>query len=207
VAGEIAVPQDSYNRNGDRGRSTYDRPHRFSVNGVYELPWMRDQRGFLGRLAGGWQLSAFLTFQSGAPFSALNGADPGFRLSGIDALVGNAIRPNVNTNLDLSAMTLNEIIAAGGRTLFSQVTAASPIGNAGRNILRADGINNLDLAILKGIRISEGNMLQFRMEMYNTTNTRDYGIPNAFVNNAGFALSGNTDGGNRRIVMGLRYTF
>ncbi len=38
--------------------------------------------------------------------------------------------------------------------------------------------------------------------MYNTTNTRDYGIPNAFVNNAGFALNGNTDGGNRRIVMG-----
>ncbi len=207
VAGEVAVPQDSYNRRADRGRSTYDRPHRFSINGVYELPWMPDQRGFAGRLVGGWQVSAFLTLQSGAPFSALNAADPGFRLSGIDALVGNAIRPNLNTNLDLSSMTLNEIVAAGGRTLFSQVTAANPIGNAGRNILRADGLNNLDLAILKNIRVSEGNRLQFRFEMYNSTNTRDYGIPNANVNNAGFALNGNTDGGNRRIVMGLRYVF
>lgn len=207
VAGEVAVPQDSYNRRGDRGRSTYDRPHRFSINGVYELPWMSDQRGFAGRLVGGWQISTFLTFQSGAPFSPLNAADPGFRLSGIDALVGNAIRPNLNTNLDLSSMTLNDIVAAGGRTLFSQVTAASPIGNAGRNILRADGINNWDLAILKNIKVSEGNRLQFRFEMYNATNTRDYGIPNANVNNAGFALSGNTDGGNRRIVMGLRYVF
>jgi hypothetical protein len=207
VAGEVAVPQDSYNRRQDRGRSTYDRPHRFSVNGVYELPWMRDQRGFLGRMVGGWQISGFLTFQSGAPFSPLNAADPGFRLSGIDALVGNAIRPNLNTNLDLSSMTLNDIVAAGGRTLFSQVTAASPIGNAGRNILRADGLNNLDMAILKNFRVTESNQLQFRFEMYNSTNTRDYGIPNANVNNAGFALNGNTDGGNRRIVMGLRYIF
>jgi outer membrane receptor protein involved in Fe transport len=207
VSGEVAVPQDSYNRRADRGRSTYDRPHRFSVNGVYELPWFREQKGAVGRLLGGWQVSGFLTLQSGAPFSPLNGADPGFRLSGIDALVGNAIRPNVATNLDLSRMTLRDILAAGGRTLFSQVTAAAPIGNAGRNILRADGINNLDLAVVKNIRISESNTLQYRCEFYNSSNTRNYGIPESRVNSTAWGLEGNTDGGNRRIVMGLRYTF
>jgi outer membrane receptor protein involved in Fe transport len=207
VSGEVAVPQDSYNWRADRGRSTYDRPHRFSVNGVYELPFFRDQKGAIGRLLGGWQVSGFLTFQSGAPFSPLAGIDPGFRLSGIDALVGNAIRPNVATDLDLSRMTLREILQAGGRTLFSNVTAANPIGNAGRNILRADGINNLDLAVVKNIRISESNTLQYRCEFYNTSNTRNYGIPEARVNSTAFGLEGNTDGGNRRIVMGLRYTF
>ncbi len=207
VSGEVAVPQDSYNWRADRGRSTYDRPHRFSVNGVYELPFFREQQGVLGRIAGGWQVSGFLTFQSGAPFSPLNGADPGFRLSGIDALVGNAIRPNVATDLDVSRMTLREILQAGGRTLFSQVTAASPIGNAGRNILRADGINNLDLAIVKNIRISESNTLQYRCELYNSSNTRNYGIPESRVNSTAWGLEGNTNGGNRRIVMGLRYTF
>lgn len=45
VAGEVAVSQDSFNRRLDRGRSTYDRPHRFAINGVYELPFMREQRG------------------------------------------------------------------------------------------------------------------------------------------------------------------
>ncbi|MGQ9915908.1 MAG: TonB-dependent receptor [Bryobacteraceae bacterium] len=207
VSGEVAVSQDSYNRRADRGRSTYDRPHRFSVNGVYELPFFREQRGTVGKLLGGWQVSGFLTLQSGAPFSPLNGADPGFRLSGIDGLVGNAIRPNVATNLDLSRMTLREILQAGGRTLFSQVTAASPIGNAGRNILRADGINNLDLAIVKNIRISESNTLQYRCEFYNSSNTRNYGIPESRVNSTAWGLEGNTVGGNRRIVMGLRYTF
>lgn len=207
VAGEVAVSQDSYNRDVDRGRSTYDRPHRVSINGVYEIPLFREQKGFAGRVLGGWQVSGFLTFQSGAPFSPLDGGDPGFRLSGIDSLVGNSIRPHLNTSLDLSRMTLNEIMAAGGRTLFSRVTAANPIGNAGRNILRADGINNLDFSILKNFRISENNVLQYRCEFYNSTNTRDYGIPEARVNNSGWGLSGNTDGGNRRIVMGLRYTF
>lgn len=134
-------------------------------------------------------------------------ADPGFRLSGIDALVGNAIRPNVATTLDLSRMTLREILQAGGRTLFSQVTAANPIGNAGRNILRADGINNLDIAVVKNIRISESNTLQYRCEFYNSSNTRNYGIPESRVNSTAWGLEGNTDGGNRRIVMGLRYTF
>lgn len=208
TAGEVAVPQDSYNWNGDRGRSTYDRPHRLSVNGTYEIPLMRAQQGFAGRILGGWVVSGFLSLQAGAPFSPLNGGDPGFRLSGIDGLIGNAIRPNVNTNLDLSSMNLNEIVAAGGRSLFTQVTAANPIGNAGRNILRADGINNVDLAINKNVRLwNESNRLNIRAEFYNLGNTRDYGIPQAAINNAGFALQGNTDGGNRRIVVGLRYQF
>jgi hypothetical protein len=31
-AGEIATPQDPFNRRADRARSSYDRPHRFSGN-------------------------------------------------------------------------------------------------------------------------------------------------------------------------------
>ena len=214
VAGEVAVSQDSFNRNLDRGRSTYDRPHRFSANALYELPWFRDQKGGFGRILGGWQAGGLLTFQAGPPFSPLAGADPGFRLSGIDSLVGNAIRPNVETSLPLGSMSLPEIMKAGGRSLFLDaggrltVTAARPIGNAGRNILRADGINNLDLVLTKNVRMPfEGHKLQFRAEFFNLTNTRDYGIPNAAVTNAGFGLEGNTDGGNRRIVMMLRYSF
>ena len=106
------------------------------------------------------------------------------------------------------------MVAAGGRKLFLDangaltVTAARPIGNAGRNILRADGINNLDLVLTKNIKLPmEGHKLQYRAEFFNLTNTRDYGIPNATVMSTGFGLEGNTDGGNRRIIMMLRYQF
>jgi hypothetical protein len=74
TSGEVAVSQDSSNRRADRGRASYDRPQRLVVNGVYELSFRKQQRG-IGRLVGSWQVSAFLTFQSGAPFTALNGAD------------------------------------------------------------------------------------------------------------------------------------
>src|SRR6266566_931729 len=113
-SGEVAVSQDSFNRNADRGRSSYDRPHRLTGNFVYELPLFRNQQGALGHLAGGWQVNSFFTFQSGAPFTVLNGADPTGALMGIDASVGQAIRPNQVTTRDTSRMSMQELIAAGG---------------------------------------------------------------------------------------------
>ena len=97
VSGEIALPQHPYDRPSERARSTYDRPHRFSTNGVFELPFFRPQRGLTGCLLGGWQLNGFLTLQSGAPFGVLNGTEPGG--VGTGNLVGTAIRPFLNTNI------------------------------------------------------------------------------------------------------------
>lgn len=205
--GEVAVSQDSFNRSSDRARSTYDRPHRLSGNFVYELPWYQDQRGFAGHLLGGWQINGFFTFQSGAPFTVLNGSDPAGALAGINTLVGDAIRPNLITSLPLGGMTIPEIIAAGGASLFQRITAAQRVGNAGRNILRADGINNLDLGIFKNTRISENQRIQLRAEFNNATNTRDFGIPEGRVNSTNFLNQWGRDGGNRRIVVGLRYIF
>lgn len=206
-SGEVAVSQDSFNRSSDRGRSTYDRPHRLTGNFVYELPWFQNQAGMKGHLLGGWQVNGFFTFQSGAPFTVLNGSDPAGALSGINTLVGDAIRPNLNTNLPLSTMTVPEIIAAGGSSLFQRITAAQRVGSAGRNILRADGINNLDLGIFKNTSIAENQRLQFRAEFNNATNTRDFGIPEGRVNSSNFLNQWGTNGGNRRIVLGVRYIF
>jgi hypothetical protein len=206
-SGEVAVAQDSFNRRADRGRSAYDRPHRLSGNFVYELPWYQEQRGFAGHLLGGWQVNGFFTFQSGAPFTVLNGSDPAGALGGINSLVGDAIRPNVVTNLPLSGMAIPEIIAAGGASLFQRITAAQRVGNAGRNILRADGINNVDFGIFKNTRISENHRIQLRAELNNATNTRDFGIPDGRVSSANFLNQWGTNGGNRRIVLGLRYIF
>jgi len=255
--GEIAVSQDSFNRIGDRGRSTFDRPHRFAGNFVYELPWYREQRGFVGHALGGWQLNSSFSFQSGAPFTVLNGLDPTGALSGIDTLVGNAIRPNVYTDLNVSRMPVEQLRAidqqlraqalqqaqqffatlvnppvgplsvALPNTLFTVSQArvvqnaagvrsvtvdfvglpSGRVGNAGRNILRADGINNIDFGILKTTRLGENHRIQLRADFYNLTNTRDFGIPNSTVTNAGFLNQWGTDGGKRRVIVALRYVF
>jgi hypothetical protein len=214
VRGEVAVAQDSFNRGADRGRSTYDRPQRLNGSFVWELPVHRSQQGTLGKIVGGWQFASSFNFQDGSPFTPLNGADPTGALSGINSLVGDAIRPNLNTNLDLSGMTLAEILAAGGASLFKQIcgypSATCPgerVGNAGRNILRGDGIFSVDFAILKNTKVAQGHNLQFRVEMFNATNTRSFGIPEARINAAGFLNEKATNGGNRRIWLSVRYTF
>jgi hypothetical protein len=205
TTGEIAFSQNPYDRASERGRSTYDRPHRFSVNGVWELPMFRAQTSAIGRVLGGWQVNGFLTLQSGAPFGPLNGSDPANVLLG--NLVGTSIRPFLNTDLDLSRMTVREIQAAGGRALFRPVTLQEPIGDAGRNILRANGINRVDFGVIKNTRITEGHTLQFHANFFNATNTRDWGIPDAVITSANFLNEGANEVPARRIQLGLRYTF
>ncbi len=217
--GEIAISQSSFDRRADRGRSTYDRPHRLAANFVYELPKHGVKPAILKRFAGGWQVGAFITLQSGSPFSPLNGSDPTLALGGIDGLVGTSTRPNLNTTLDVSRMSVEELVAAGGRSLFSTLpgcqyiagaNACDPVqryGNVGRNILRSDGIAQVDFNVLKSIRIAETRRIQFRGEFFNFSNTRNFGIPEARISNVGFANQWGTDGGNRRIFLSLKYLF
>jgi hypothetical protein len=213
-SGEVAVAQDSFDIDNDRAVSAYDRPHRLAGNVVYELPFARSQAGVLGRLAGGWTISGVLTLQSGAPFTVLNGVDPTGAIAGIDGLVGNSIRPNLNTDLDLSNMTIEEVIEAGGASLFTRLCgmpsascAGERVGNVGRNTLRADGIANLDIAFIKNTRVTGSQRLQIRIEMFNATNTRNFGIPEGRINNSNFLNQWGTNGGSRTIWGALRYTF
>jgi hypothetical protein len=91
------------------------------------------------------------------------------------------------------------------------------VGNAGRNILRADSIRSVDFGIIKNTRISENVRVQLRADMFNVFNERNFGIPNAVVtqtgvapvvtNAASFLDQWGTDGGTRRIVLGARIVF
>lgn len=213
-SGEVAVAQDSFDIDADKAVSSYDRPHRLTGNFVWELPWMRDQQGVLGKILGGWQVSSFFTFQSGAPFTALNGSDPTGAIAGIDGLVGNSIRPMLNSDLKLSKMTVEELLAAGGASLFrplcgmpSPTCPGERVGNVGRNTLRADGIGNLDIGLTKNTRFLNGQNIQYRLEMFNATNTRNYGIPDGRITSANFLNQWATNGGNRRIWMAVRWVF
>jgi hypothetical protein len=212
-AGEVATPQDPFDIDaGEFAPSTYDRPHRFTANFVWELPVLKEQKGLLGKVFGGWQISSATTWQSGVPFTVFNGADPTGQHAG--SLVGNPIRPNLNTDLDLANMTIQEILDAGGASLFrrlcgnpSATCAGERVGNAPRNLLRSDRLFNVDLALIKNTRIAEGHTLQFRLEMYNATNTRSFGIPNSAINSANFLNEKGTNGGNRFVWFSVRYAF
>lgn len=73
-----SAPQSFYNRAADYGPSQLDRRQILSVNYVYELPFFRNQIGFVGKALGGWQFSGITSFAAGSPLTVTtSGVDPG----------------------------------------------------------------------------------------------------------------------------------
>ena len=65
--------QNIYNINADYGRAAVDRKLVLSVDGVFEEPFFRDQRGVKGHILGGWELSGIYAANSGLPLTVSAG--------------------------------------------------------------------------------------------------------------------------------------
>ena len=64
---------------GERGLSAFHQKHNFTTNFLYELPFMKEQRGFVGKLLGGFQLGGLIRIGSGrayTPVTAFGTYDP-----------------------------------------------------------------------------------------------------------------------------------
>jgi hypothetical protein len=55
--------------NGERGLSAFHQKHNFTTNFIYELPFMKDQRGFAGKVLGGFQVGGLIRMGSGRPYT------------------------------------------------------------------------------------------------------------------------------------------
>jgi hypothetical protein len=149
---------------------------------------MRDQRGLLGRLGGGWQVSGVTVFESGVPFTVFNGFDA-------DGLGGNNDRPNFNPNGQRGVRAIPATAANPSPTGFinpdannapidpstarfisnpafaaGQAGSVPRFGTLGRNTERTPGTNNFDFNVQKRTRIQETTSLEFRAEFYNIFN-------------------------------------
>lgn len=89
----IAVSQNPFDTlNGERGLSAFHQKHNFTANFVYELPFFKDQKGFVGKVLGGFQFNGIIFLGSGRPYTpvqAVAGVDPGFE----NFFTGGALRP------------------------------------------------------------------------------------------------------------------
>jgi outer membrane receptor protein involved in Fe transport len=87
----------------ERSLSNLDRPHAFSTNFIYDVPFFKEQRGVVGHLLGGWQLNGVYVLTSGAPFtpgqflnSSVLGTANSYIAAGDRPFIGN---PNANPQL------------------------------------------------------------------------------------------------------------
>jgi outer membrane receptor protein involved in Fe transport len=66
----VAVAQNPLNLTSlEKSYSGFDVPHSFTANFIYELPFMKSQKGVLGRLVGGWQINTTMRIQNGVRFT------------------------------------------------------------------------------------------------------------------------------------------
>ena len=177
------IPHILGGERNERAVSLFDRTHRAVFTYVYDLPFMRDQKGVLGQIVGGWQLSGITTFESGVPFTVANGVDS-------NGLGGNNDRPDFNPNgqagvraLPNAASPTGYVNPDAGNAPIDPATAryiglaasANRTGTLGRNTERSRGTNNFDFNIRKRFRLTEGSALEFRTEFFNVFNHPQYG--------------------------------
>jgi hypothetical protein len=126
----------------ERGLSALDRPHAFSGNFVYELPWMREQRGFVGRLVGGWQLNGVYILTSGATYTPGQTSNATFGLGNTYLTAGD--RPFLaNPNADRRQVGISQIDAfflnRFNATTLANLQASNPGGFISLTALNATG--------------------------------------------------------------------
>lgn len=125
--------------NAESGVAAQSFPHVVSTYMVYDLPWMKNQQGFLGHAFGGWQLSGTHRFQSGVPITPsqnTNNGDPYCDAGFNNALIGatlDSCRPlvsNANAPFDTSGRYINATQLINVSTCQSTAlvgTAACPV--------------------------------------------------------------------------------
>ncbi|PYT02464.1 MAG: hypothetical protein DMF60_21300 [Acidobacteria bacterium] len=201
----------------DKGPSDYDRTHRLVFSYIWDIPGFRE--GMLQPVLGGWQLTGVTSFQSGAPFTIINGFDRN------DDGLATADRPDVgnpnaphNTraiiastcstgfrNPDTNAcVTPNDVYVVQGTGLPNAKTL-------GRNTERSNWTKNFDLNLFKVFRFTERFRLQYGISAFNVFNHPQFtGVPPRNVVSSlatQFYDFNQLNGGGRTMRMGLKLIF
>ena len=190
------APQNYYNLKEQRGPSVFDRPQSMSAAFVWEVPFGRDLTGIAGALIQGWQINGIYSFASGQPYTpTLQGDNSGTK--------NRQDRPDLIGQWKLSDPDPNRWV---NEAAFS-IPPKGSFGNAGRNVLRGPGTNNLDFSIGKTFAFGEmSDFAEFRCELFNLPNHPQFYLPNRFVNSKQFGTVPRARDG-RQIQMSLRFTF
>jgi hypothetical protein len=204
------------------GPSDFDTPHRFIVSSVYELPFGRGKQfashGVLSYLIGNFRTSGVYTYASGRPFTVSAGGD---RANALDAFGAAAATPNligtphIVGNVDCWFFASNNKIGtrspclnlAPGLTDAYQLQTPGSLGNVGRNTLRGPHTNVFDFALMRDFPIHEAAGLQFRWEVFNLTNTVQFGQPSNNISSSGVAQITSLAGDQRVMQLALRLSF
>jgi hypothetical protein len=189
----FSVENDSRDLESNWARSDFDRPHRFSLSAVWNLPFSGNS------FVKDWEVAAYMQFQSGRPFSVFRPEQGLLRLG--------------FQRLDFAPGATEESVAQqaanpeDGWFDKTQLRAATAAGNTPRNFLRGPGQQRVDLNIAKRIPFGSRVRAELRWEIFNLFNTVNFAMPENNFDSVDFGTITNTVGGPRVSQFGVRLTF
>ena len=212
IAGAPIVAQDSFNLRAERASANFDVRHRFAASLVWDMPFGRSSKSFVGFLLADWQLASIFQANTGQPFTLTLPFDAN--------LDGNLSDRPANTDglTFFDGHRRERIRLAEGRQFtdyLNRMTVNTPVGPqyfflngaTGRNTVRGDSFINLDLAFSKQFRFTEDQVLIFRTEVFNLLNRANFGLPIGTIGAPGFGSSVDTISPARMIQFALKYGF
>jgi Carboxypeptidase regulatory-like domain/TonB dependent receptor len=177
---------DDVARIKNRSLAFSDRPHRFTMSGVWELPFGKGRK-YLGGVnravdlfIGGWQAAGMYIFNSGRPWqfpTDLEIVDPDYDkvererfVEGVELIQG--VRPCVAQRGGLLAVSVRAGCTAPSFVIREPFqTRTTPIRS---DKVRRPSFKQFDMNFSKTFQITERVRFQFRGEAYNVFNTPQY---------------------------------
>lgn len=193
-----------------------DLPHAFSGSFDYQLPVGRGKRflggagGVVNQAFGGWAVAGIVTLRSGTPFTPTISSDlanTGVGSQRPDVIGAPTIVGDPNCWFYVSANTTCTGLAAGTKDAFALPPAQIRYGTGGRNILRADGLKQIDFTVMKLFPISEVKQVEFRSEFFNIFNHPTFAAPSTTTNSASGGQVSSTLNAARIIQLALKFRF
>jgi hypothetical protein len=189
------------------GISNFDRTHRVSISGIYELPFGKGRRfgaslpKAVDAVVGGWQLDAVVQRQSGPP--------QGFGNAILKGDLRSIVLPTDQRSVDgwwdiEAAKTVFE--TASSKQLGSNIRTAPFL----YSYIRADGQARWDFSLIKVFPIKDRLKMQFRAECFNAWNHPNLDAPNTSVTSINGGSFGNIDSQSptpRSFQFALKLTF
>jgi hypothetical protein len=198
-------------------------------------PYLGSSDGLVSRLAEGWQVGGILNLISGRPFSISNQTSSfnQYTNNNTSNLVGSLRKdfgevtrddvgvlyfpglkvvqdPAVSaltTQQNLNQASLMQALTDASDNLIAVNPAPGTVGTMGPGYLEGPGQVQLDVNLIKRIRIGEGKELEFRADAINVLNRSNFAPPDADINSPNFGRITELSGENRLIILGARFSF
>jgi len=210
------APPDGRNYTGWYSQSDFNIPHRISFNYLYQLPFGPGKQfantGVLGYIVGGFRTSGVYTYYSGRPFTVNAGSlssslDPYGAATATVNRIGTPVIVGSPDCWFYAAKNSKCAAKSSGLSDAFALPAPGVIGNNGRNTLRGPGVNVFDAALLREFPIRDKANAEFRWEVFNVTNTTEFGQPNNNFSSGATGQITSLAGDPRVMQLALRLSF